>query len=131
MRYILLIILALVGCSEPSAQCGGEGQAPCCAPPAVEDLVCDDGATLVHEDGEVEDSYMCRIAGEQGVFGDGLVVAKGSAKVNYFFGDEVWNCLDGRAAAIRARDSSCVHGCWDDEGNPSDHCMTDAWPACN
>lgn len=135
MRIILLTIFALAGCSTTSGGGTGcideEGKAPCCSPPAVKDLVCDEGAEVVHQVNESSEEYACRIEGDQEIYGDSLVMIQGGA-VNYAAGDEIWNCAEtGRATVVVKRDSSCFHGCWDADGAASDHCQTASMPACD
>ncbi len=141
MRRIFLL-LALAGCDDGSGGGGGlphetcedaEGRAPCCDPPAVEDLVCDEGATVQDETSETFVTFVCRQPGQTRFAGDLVAYratyAQGAegAELNYSVAGTVTKCgPNGRKLQAYSQATACIETCWDADGSESDWCVTPA-----
>lgn len=99
-----------------------DGLAPCCDPPAADEIVCPEGAERRElESGTVECRKQDRVVGNLVRFtGDGLLAGYGSTDV----GGEGISCstttgrMRRRGRVTDEFGRSCGLECWDDEGGP-------------
>ena len=96
-----------------------EGLAPCCDPPAVEDLVCDEGAEVVREERGDTISDDCL---KDGVLAGDRIGRRASGVVDeYRHGAVVVVCNreTGRMSTLFDLSGNCSKGCWDATGMSS------------
>ena len=126
-----VISLAPMACGDDGSSGGGlphetceavEGLAPCCDPPAADELVCPEGAERREfEDGSVRCKAGDRTVGPYVTYaGDGPIAGYGNADVGGV--DTSCNAETGRMMRRgKVTDEfgrSCELECWDDEGGP-------------